>query len=84
MSFSANLKTELVDIQFKKNCCKKAFLLGLLQSNIKFSLFILICKKFCFQNILAFIVDVIWKFIHHYLKLLTSILVDNINNVQNI
>lgn len=33
MSFSANLKTELVDMQLKKVCCKKAFLLGLLINN---------------------------------------------------
>ena len=33
MSFSANLKTELVDLQLKKVCCKKAFLLGLLTNN---------------------------------------------------
>ena len=35
MSFSANLKNELVDIQLKKVCCKKAFLLGLIINNCK-------------------------------------------------
>ena len=35
MSFSANLKAELVDIQFKKICCKKAFLLGLFINNYR-------------------------------------------------
>ena len=30
MSFSENLKKDLIEIPIKKNCCKKAFLLGLL------------------------------------------------------
>ena len=30
MSFSEEIKKELLDVQIKKNCCKKAFLLGLL------------------------------------------------------
>ena len=30
MSFVNNIKNEILDLQIKKNCCKKAFLLGLL------------------------------------------------------
>ena len=30
MSFSSDLKNELLDMQLKKNCCKKAFLFGLI------------------------------------------------------
>ena len=35
MSFSENIKKELIEIQVKKNCCKKAFLLGLLINSKK-------------------------------------------------
>ena len=35
MSFSEDIKKELIEIQIKKNCCKKAFLLGLLINSTK-------------------------------------------------
>ena len=37
MSFSENIKLELIDENIKKNCCKKAFLLGLLINSTKIS-----------------------------------------------
>ncbi len=34
MSFSESIKRELLEVQTKKNCCKKAFLLGLLINSV--------------------------------------------------
>lgn len=53
MSFSEDLKRELLEVQLKKNCCKKAFLLGLLINSI--------CdeqKKFSVSNIIEDVTNV--------------------------
>ena len=51
MSFSENIKKELIEIQIKKNCCKKAFLLGLLINSKKNN------NSFAVYNIIKEITD---------------------------
>ncbi len=58
MSFSEEIKRELLEIQSKKNCCKKAFLLGLLINAVSGE-----NKTFEFLNIIEDVTDTAKEFL---------------------